>query len=558
MTSEKTKSKNTGVIVGAVSAVAVAAAAFAGAGGAVQLPGFSHVSPLHLTRIATSPIFAPPLGAPLSFADIFEKVSPAVVSIEVTSKVDVSQLQGLGGGGSNPFGFPFLGPNGGQGGQGQGQGQGRGGRRGGPKPSPRPTTMTMTGPTAKASGSGFFISGDGYIVTNNHVVENAKEIKIVLKDKRELKGTVVGTDENTDLAVVKVEGRGFPFVNFENSATPRVGDWVIAIGNPFGLSATATAGIVSAYNRNLPDDSSSFVDYLQIDAPINPGNSGGPTFDVYGRVIGVNSAIYSPGRGGGGSVGIGFAIPADIANSISKQLISGGKITRGYLGAGIRPFTKELAEGVGIDTDKDAGAFVQSITKGGPAEKAGLKIGDVIMAVNGVKVADATALTRAVAATKTGDNLKLDIIREGKPMTLTAKSGLRPTPKELAANDTAGDEDAGPAHKGGDTETTKPTVLGLSVSPLDATTRKHIQVPESLTGLVVSDVATGSAGAKAALQPGDVISMARGVPVSTPADLLAAVEAQKRSNRTSIMLMVTRGADTVPVLIDLKKENGKG
>jgi serine protease Do len=549
MTSEKTKSKNTGVIVGAVSAVAVAAAAFAGAGGAVQLPGFSHAAPLHLTRVA----FAPPPGAPLSFADIFEKVSPAVVSINVTSKVDVSQLQG---GGNNPFGFPFLGPNGG--GQG-GQGQGRGGRRGGPQAKPdTPDDSEDEGPTAEASGSGFFISADGYIVTNNHVVENAKTIKIVLKDKRELTGTVVGTDENTDLAVVKVEGHGFPFVNFENSATPRVGDWVIAIGNPFGLSATATAGIVSAYDRNLPDDSSSFVDYLQIDAPINPGNSGGPTFDLYGRVIGVNSAIYSPGRGGGGSVGIGFAIPSSIAESITKQLISGGKITRGYLGAGIRPFTKELAEGIGIDTDKDSGAFVQSITKGGPAEKAGLKVGDVIMAVNGVKVADATALTRAVAATHSGDNLKLDIIREGKPMTLNAKSGLRPTPKELAANDTGGDADTGPAHKGDDAESTKPTVLGLSVSPLDAATRKHIQAPESLTGLVVSDVARGSAGAKAALQPGDIISMARGVPVNTPADLLAAVEAQKRSNHTSIMLMVTRGADTGPVLLDFPKENGKG
>jgi serine protease Do len=357
--------------------------------------------------------------------------------------------------------------------------------------------------------------------------------------------------------VVKVEGHGFPFVNF-SPVTPRVGDWVIAIGNPFDLATTATAGIVSAYNRNLNDESSSFVDYLQIDAPINPGKSGGPTFDLYGRVIGVNSAIYSPGRGGGGSVGVGFAIPANIAESITKQLISGGKISRGYLGAGITGFTKELAEGVGIDTDKDAGAFVRSITKGGPADKAGLKVGDVIMAVNGVKVADATALTRAVAASHTGDNLKLDILREGKPMILTAKSGLRPTPKELAANDNGGDEDAGPAHKGVDTDSNKPTVLGLSVSPLDATTRKHIQAPESLTGLVVTDVASGSAGAKAALQPGDVISMARGVPVNTPADLQTEVDAQKKSNKTTIMLMVTRGADTVPMLLDLKKDSGKG
>jgi serine protease Do len=552
MTSEKTKSKNTGVIVGAVAAVAVASAAFAGAGGAVQLPGFSHGAPLHLTRISTAPIFAPPPGAPLSFADIFEKVSPAVVSIEVTSKVDVSALQGLGGG-NNPFGFPFMGPNG-PGGKGQGQG-GKGAPKG-KQAQPDGGDDDDDGPEAQASGSGFFISADGYIVTNNHVVENAKEIKVVLKDKREFKGTVVGTDENTDLAVVKVEGRGFPFVNFENSATPRVGDWVIAIGNPFGLSATATAGIVSAYNRNLNDESSSFVDYLQIDAPINPGNSGGPTFDVFGRVIGVNSAIYSPSARGG-SVGIGFAIPADVADSISKQLISGGKVTRGYLGASIAPFTKELAEGIGVDADKDSGAFVQSVTKGGPAEKAGVKIGDVILAVNGVKVADATALTRAVASTHSGDTLKLEILREGKPITLTAKSGTRPTPKELLASTDGDDADAGPGHKGDNTDNNKPTVLGLSVSPLDAATRRHIQAPPEVSGLVVQEVSPGSEGAKKGLQAGDIITMARGVPVNTPADLLAAVDAQKKSNRTSVMLMVMRDGKVVPLLLDLKKDGGK-
>jgi serine protease Do len=552
MTSEKTKSKNTGVIVGAVAAVGVAAAAFAGAGGAVQLPGFSHATPLHLTRIATAPIFAPPPGAPLSFADIFEKVSPAVVSIEVTSKVDVSQLQG--GGGASPFAFPFLGPNG----QAPG-GKGAPGGRGGPKAKPPAPDADGDddGPESQASGSGFFISADGYIVTNNHVVEHAKEIKIILKDKRELKGKVIGTDENTDLAVVKVEGRGFPFVNFENSATPRVGDWVIAIGNPFGLSATATAGIVSAYNRDLKDESSSFVDYLQIDAPINPGNSGGPTFDVYGRVIGVNSAIYSPSARGG-SVGIGFAIPAEIAENISKQLISGGKITRGYLGAGISPFTKELAEGVGIDADKDAGAFVQSVTKGGPAEKAGLRVGDVILSVNGVKVADATALTRAVAATHSGDNLKLDILRSGKPMTLTAKSGTRPTPKELLASNDKDDGAGGPDKKDGDEETNKPTVLGLAVSPLDAAARHKAQAPDDISGLLIQGVNPGSAGAKVGLQAGDIITMARGVAVNTPADLANAVEAQKKSNRTSVMLMVMRDGKTAPVLLDLKKDSGKG
>jgi len=245
-----------------------------------------------LIRASTAPIFAPPPGAPLSFADIFDKVSPAVVSIDVTSKVD-PRAAALG----RIPGLPFeLQPKG-RGGQGQGQGQdqdqGQGQDDGG-----------GDAPAAMSSGSGFFISADGYIVTNNHVVENAAEIKVILKDERELVGTIVGRDEATDLAVIKVEGRGFPFVDFENSAKPRVGDWVIAVGNPFGLGGTATAGIISAYGRDIGE---TFVNYIQIDAPINRGNSGGPTFDIYGRVIGVNTAIFSPS---GGSVGIGFAIPA--------------------------------------------------------------------------------------------------------------------------------------------------------------------------------------------------------------------------------------------------------
>ena len=193
-----------------------------------------------------------------------------------------------------------------------------------------------------SSGSGFFISPDGYIVTNNHVVDNAEEIKVVLKDGKELKGTVVGRDEGTDLAVVKVEGHGYPYVDFENSAKPRVGDWVLAVGNPFSLGNTATAGIVSAYNRDIGEN---FVDYIQIDAPINRGNSGGPTFDTYGRVIGVNTAIFSPS---GGSVGIGFDIPADIAYKITKQLMTGEKIRRGYIGATIeKDSSDELADSPG-------------------------------------------------------------------------------------------------------------------------------------------------------------------------------------------------------------------
>ncbi|HTE79686.1 MAG TPA: trypsin-like peptidase domain-containing protein, partial [Reyranella sp.] len=323
-------SKKTGYLLGAVAGAGIMVAAVAGAG--VRLPSAQADQPPHLIKASTAPIFAPPPGAPMSFADIFAQVSPAVVSINVTSRVDSSALRGIPGFPGLPFGGapddddddsgaapdrgPATPPQGGRTNKGQ----------------PRL-------PTQQSSGSGFFISTDGYIVTNNHVVENAESIKVVLKDETELEATVVGRDEGTDLAVIKVKGgrSNFPFVNFENSAKPRVGDWVIAVGNPFGLGGTATAGIISAYGRDIGE---TFVDYIQIDAPINRGNSGGPTFDIYGRVIGVNTAIFSPS---GGSVGIGFAIPADVADQVTKQLISGGKIQRGYIGATIQNFTQEMA-----------------------------------------------------------------------------------------------------------------------------------------------------------------------------------------------------------------------
>ncbi|MGH7024664.1 MAG: S1C family serine protease, partial [Caulobacteraceae bacterium] len=270
------------VFVGALAGAGIAAAAMAGAG--MRPPAMPFGG--HLINASTLPDLPSTPGAPLSFADIFAKVSPAVVSIDVTSRAPVTSLQGIPGFENFPFNIVPKG-------QGD-QGVPRGG-----------DGAPQLGPKQLSAGSGFFISPDGYIVTNNHVVDHADEIKVVLKDGKTLKGTVVGRDEATDLAVVKVEGHNFPYVSFENSAKPRVGDWVIAIGNPYGLGNTATAGIVSAYGRDIGD---SFVDFIQIDAPINRGNSGGPTFDIYGRVIGVNSQIFTPW---GGSIGIGFAIPSD-------------------------------------------------------------------------------------------------------------------------------------------------------------------------------------------------------------------------------------------------------
>ncbi|HEY9219841.1 MAG TPA: trypsin-like peptidase domain-containing protein, partial [Phenylobacterium sp.] len=337
-------SKKTGYLLGAAFGVGIAAAAMV-AGAGAQLPDRGQDTPAGVVRTsASSTVFAPPPGAPLSFADIFEQVSPAVVSINVTSRADAQSLRRIPGFENFPFDIvPKGAPDGDD-------------EEGGPSVTPEGQPRL---PRQQSSGSGFFIRPDGYIVTNNHVVENAEEITVVLKDERELKARVVGRDEGTDLAVIKVEGANFPYVNFENSAKPRVGDWVIAVGNPFGLGGTATAGIISAYGRDLNEV---FVDYIQIDAPINRGNSGGPTFDIYGRVIGVNTAIFSPT---GGSVGIGFAIPAEIVDGITRQLIAGGKITRGYIGATIQNFTTEMAEAQGLGEQR--GAIVADLVAGGPS-----------------------------------------------------------------------------------------------------------------------------------------------------------------------------------------------
>ena len=526
----KGSSTRTGIITGVVAATCVAAAAFAGSSGVLPIPGAgSHMA---LTRASTAPIFQPPPGAPLSFADIFERVSPAVVSIVVKAKVPVpnaaQQLQRQ---------FPGIPP----------------GLFGAPDDGGDDGAQTED---ATAEGSGFFISADGYIVTNNHVVEDSTDITIKMTDKRELKATVVGKDEATDLAVLKVEGRNFPFVNFENSATPRVGDWVISIGNPFGLGGTATAGIVSAYNRTLDDPSSTFVDFLQIDSAINKGNSGGPTFDVYGRVIGINSVIYSPGSAGG-SVGIGFAIPATIAEVVTKQLIEKGSITRGYLGAKIIAYDKDLAEANGQDFPAGGGgAYVDEVVKDGPAEKAGLRQGDVVLSLNGAKIADATALTRAVAASKTGDNLRLEVLRDGKTINLNVKSGVRPSQAELNGDQAPGR--GGPGGRGGrggaaPEKAPGPTVIGLELGVIDDQARKDFDIPAGITGVVVVDVDRAKPIARQ-LKKGDVIERAAGRAVTKPADLQAAVTSQRAAGRKSILMVVRRGEDTASIIIQLEDE----
>jgi serine protease Do len=502
----------THVVVGALAGAGIAAAAMAGVG--MRPAGFTPVGG-QLIRAALPELPQAP-ATPMSFADIFEKVSPAVVSIDVVSHAPV-------GGAVHIPGLPF---------DIQPPTQGGGGADGAP----------AQGPKQMSAGSGFFISADGYIVTNNHVVEHADEIKVVLKDGKELKGTVVGRDEATDLAVVKVDGHDFPYVDFENSAKPRVGDWVMAVGNPFSLGNTATAGIVSAYNRDIGEN---FVDYIQIDAPINRGNSGGPTFDTLGRVIGVNTAIFSPS---GGSVGIGFDIPADVASQVTKQLIATGKIQRGYIGATIQPLSSEMADSFGL-TGR-TGAVVADVVPNGPAQKAGVQSGDVVVGVNGHPIASYTEMTREVAKVPAGGVARLDIFREGKERNIDVRTALRPSEAQLAQNLGGDDEDG---DQGG---SAKPTpgaaILGMELAPLGPTQRQEFNLAQNAHGVVVQGVKSTSDASDKGMQRGDVIVRAGDHDVASTGDVAAAVDAWRKAGRKEIPLAVSRGGRIVflPLKID--------
>ena len=496
-------------MIGALAGVLVAGTAMAAAG--LNAADRTGPQPAGAAAASAAPNFGPPPGAPMSFADIFERVSPAVVSINVTTRVDLSRIQrqipGL------PF--EFRPPR--QGGEEDGEGEG-----------PR-------GPRRQSAGSGFFISADGYLVTNNHVIEDAESIKVVLKDETELDATVVGRDEGTDIAVLKVKGSGYTFVNFENSARPRVGDWVLTVGNPYNLGGTATAGIVSAYGRDIGE---TFVDYIQLDAPINRGNSGGPTFDTYGRVIGVNTAIFSPT---GGSVGIGFAVPADVAARVSRQLIANGKVVRGYIGAIIQDFNEDMATAQGMAGQK--GAIVAELTSGGPAERAGLAMGDIVLSVNGTRVRSSSELTRQVAKAAPGDLLRLEVIREGKPRTIEIRSGTRPSESQLAAG--PGGPGGGAPGPGRPAPSAGQSLLGMTVAPLDDAGRRRAGLPADARGLVISNVDRSSDAATKGIQANDVLLRAGDRLLATPADLSAVVDQARRAGRPSVLVAVWRGGRTI-------------
>ena len=506
------------------AAVGLSFAAVATAGGVISWPG-AHAAPaaaqagrLVPSAGAAGLAFAPPQGAPLSFADIFQQVAPAVVQIDVKTRVQrpagVLQIPG--------FGAVPIQPRGGSGEEGEDD----------------------NSTTGLGTGSGFFISADGFIVTNNHVVENAEEINVKLSDGRELKARLIGRDPLTDLAVIKVEGATFPFVSFEDKAEPRVGDWVIAVGNPFGLGGTATAGIVSAKARDIGGQENPYTDFIQIDAAINRGNSGGPTFDIYGRVIGVNSAIYSPT---GGSVGIGFAIPAGIAKATTDRLMRGEKIERGYLGVTIGNLTTEYRESLGLP-EGTKGAYITDVTAGAPGEQGGLQIGDVVISLNGRPIEGSNELTRAVGAVKPGETLRMELLRERRRQTISVRAGTRPA--NLGASQTdVGNEAApdAPAAVMGE------KVEGLTVAPISAALRSRYELPENVRGVVVTAVEARSEAGRLRFQPGMVILQADGRNLTSVKDMRDAVEAVKTARRPGVLLMVRTASGNVPIVLPFAK-----
>jgi serine protease Do len=353
---------------------------------------------------------------------------------------------------------------------------------------------------ARAMGSGFVINPNGYIVTNNHVVDGATQITVKLSDGRELPGKVVGRDSKTDIALLKVEATGLTVIPLGDSSASQVGEPVMAIGNPFGLEQTVTTGIVSATGRAI--GAGPYDDFIQTDASINPGNSGGPLINARGQAIGINTAIFSQS---GGSVGIGFAIPMSLAKNVVTQLADSGKVTRGWLGVGIQPVTPELAKSFG--RTETTGVLVSSVTEGSPAERAGLKTGDIITDYDGRKVERASDLPRAVAGTPVGRDVKLNVVRDGKPMTLTARVAA------LDAKEAAESGDSG--------EKAKPA-LGLAVQPLTPALAQQLGV-RATQGLVVQNVMEGSPAAEAGFERGDVILEVNKKPVKSVSELRESV-----------------------------------
>jgi serine protease Do len=438
-------------------------------------------------------------GAPFSFADLVERVSPAVVTVTVEEQVTAQQ-------GVNPDDLPepfrdFFNQF----------GEGNQGRQ-------------FSAPhKAVAMGSGFIIDKSGLIVTNNHVIADGKKITVKLPDGREFEAKLIGTDAPTDVALLKVKSdKPLPSVEFGDDRQVRVGDWVIAVGNPFGLSNTVTAGIVSSIGRNV--GSGPYTEFLQIDAPINRGNSGGPTFDLQGKVIGMNSMIFSPS---GGSVGIGFAIPSATIHDVVAQLQAHGHVARGYLGVEIQDMTPELAASVGGNDMK--GAMVASIVPGGPAAKAGFRQGDVVLALNGKSVQDSRDLTRRVASLVAGSTATFTVMRDGQQKTITAGIGTRK--EDQVASNAPAQQHGGPANTG--------EAMGLGLAAVTPEVRRAYNLEENVSGVLITRVDPDSDAADKGIQPGDVVVTVANKAVRTPQDIKSRIGEAAAQGRKSVLVLVT-------------------
>ena len=487
-------------------------ASVAGIGAAVLLAGPGGYSPALFGFGASSARAADavsqPIAHPQGFADLVSKVKPAVISVRVKIPAsaepamaqddgdDQQQIPAQPGSPLDKFFQQF------------------GGQQFG-RQAPSRNHEMITG-----EGSGFFISPDGYAVTNNHVVDHAKSVQVTTDDGTIYTAKVIGTDPKTDLAVIKVDGKNdLPYVKFATDQ-PKVGDWVVAVGNPFGLGGTVTAGIVSARGRDI--GAGPYDDYVQIDAPINKGNSGGPAFDVSGNVIGVNTAIYSPS---GGSVGIGFDIPADTAKLVVAQLEKTGHVTRGWLGVQIQPVTAGIADSLGMK--KAEGAMVDAPQNGSPAAKAGIESGDVITAVNDTPVKDARDLARTIATMAPDSLVKLDIIRQGEPRTMSLTLAQMPNDQQQANADTGSAQPTrGVPH------------LGLQVAPASEVSGAGGQ------GVVVTAVDPDGPAAEQGFQTGTVILDVGGKAVANASDVRTALTAAKAQGKHDVLMRVKMGDAT--------------
>ena len=506
------------VLVGGAAAVLMPAGAQIATSPAVAPPAQNAIP----AQVATGPMMGPARG----FAELMARLSPAVVNVSTTQKIEVGKGRGGAPSSIEDLFRRFQ----------EQQGGGGNGTEG-----DAPATREAT-----SLGSGFIVDPSGYIVTNNHVISGGEPgspvaklpvetITVTLADRREFKARVVGRDVLSDLALLKIEGANLPYVKFGNSQGVRVGDWAIAIGQPFGLGGTVTAGIISALHRNI--SSGQYDRYIQTDAAINQGNSGGPLFDIDGNVIGINTAIFSTS---GGNVGLGFAIPAEQARPVIEQLMKGAGVKRGYLGVQIQPVTGTIAEGLGLP--KDHGEIVAAVEPGGPAAKAGVKQGDVVVRVAGQDVTYDNSLSYIVANVVPGSRVPIAVIRGGKPLTLEATVVQRPTELALRGTpDKPGEENKPDAPSVAPGIAAAKASLGITLTPLTPAVRSELKLDANVAGVVIAAVSPDSDAAAEGLQRGDVILSINQTPTPTPAAAAAVVAEAKKAGRETVLMFVQRG-----------------